>query len=99
MSSDNENRWSFVYIGQTHLAPLCYSSGADILVIRGDVASYSEASMRSASGENLLRQFGIAVGCLDKYLRLMLACSATLQSFDCACAVWLLHWEIAIEGE
>ena len=99
MLSNNENRRSLVDVGQTHLAPLGNRSCTDILIVGGDVARYAEASLRTARGENLLCQLGVAVGCFDKELRLVLARSSTLQSFDCACAVGLLDGEIAIEGK
>ena len=91
MLSNNENRRSLVDVGQTHLAPLGNRGGADILIVGGDVARYAEASLRSARGENLLGQLGVAVGCFDKELRLMLTSGTTLQTLDCACAVGLLH--------
>ena len=97
--TDYKYRRTLIYIGYSDFAPLANGGSTDILVVRGYIASDAEFGLHSTRGDNLLGQLCVAIGRLDKELRLMFARSSALQSLYGTSALRLLHRNIAVECE
>lgn len=81
--------------------PLPFTDGARVHVgIRtGQVGRYAELGVRFAGAQNLLHQFVVAVGGLNKELRLLFAICPLLQHFQLSAPLIGLNRQVAIEGK
>ena len=81
------------------LQPLAGGEGADGLGGEGEVAGDTDEGLRRHLGGQLGEEFVVAVGCLDEYLRLVVAEDALLDALEGFLPLLDVEGEVAEEGE